>query len=106
MTDETEEDLSDPEQIPEREGVSQMGEEETPAESRVYETDEVVPDETNEDGSPVVSDLPDLLLDPEGNPPETSFQDESQPESSQSQESSQETTAQEPETAESSNPGP
>ncbi|MCI8888736.1 MAG: penicillin-binding protein 2 [Hungatella sp.] len=105
MTDETEEDLSDPGQIPEREGVSQMGEEETPAESRVYETDEVVPDETNEDGSPVVSDLPDLLLDPEGNPPETSSQDESQPESSRSQESSQETTAQEPETAESSNPG-
>ena len=83
--DEADEELPGLEQAPQEEGISQ-GREPAEPESREYETEEYVPDETNEDGSPVPSDLPDLLAGQEGtqtspqakeSPPETTGPGES-----------------------------
>lgn len=75
-TDEADEELPGLEQVPQEEGISQ-GREPAEPESREYETEEYVPDETNEDGSPVPSDLPDLLAGQET--AETSPQAEESP---------------------------
>lgn len=75
-TDEADEELPGLEQVPQEEGISQ-GREPAEPESREYETEEYVPDETNEDGSPVPSDLPDLLAGQEA--AETSPQAEESP---------------------------
>lgn len=59
-TDEAGEDEM-PQQPPEQEGISQDTEPSEP-ETKVYETEEYVPEETDENGDPVPSNLPDLLL--------------------------------------------
>ncbi len=94
VTDEPEEDLAGEGRVPEEEGISQ-GREPSQPETRVYETDEYVPDETGEDGMPIPSALPDLLSPQESGGTETSPQAESLPEteSGQGEETTGESTS-------------
>ena len=94
VTDEPEEDLAGEGRVPEEEGISQ-GREPSQPETRVYETDEYVPDESGEDGMPIPSALPDLLSPQESGGTETSPQAESLPEteSGQGEETTGESTS-------------
>ncbi len=94
-------------QLPEpavgNEGINGSGEDEETKATKTYETEEYVPEETDEDGSPLPSGLPDLLSETEAGAQTLPAASEETEESESGEDTGEgETSSQEPETTESS----